>query len=110
MHADDNNPNTRPLALVTASVERIDLLNKLFPDRDMRMTGRNSQIEARYRGISLLILESGCVAHVGRSSMEVRVELDAKDPATERFYPLVLATFTMVATFNGKVSLRLSSH
>lgn len=39
-HADDCNPNTRPLTIVTASVDRIDLLDKLLPDRDMRMTGK----------------------------------------------------------------------
>jgi acyl-CoA hydrolase len=35
--------------------------------------------------------------------MEIRVEVESKDPATDRFYPLIIATFTMVATFEGKV-------
>ncbi|KAL6075985.1 Thioesterase/thiol ester dehydrase-isomerase [Balamuthia mandrillaris] len=81
-HADDNNPVTRPLTIVTASVDRIDLLDKLLPDRDMRM--------------------KGCVTYVGSSSMEVRVDVESKDPDTGRFYPLILATFTMVATFEGR--------
>jgi acyl-coenzyme A thioesterase 9 len=81
-HAEDNNPKTRPLTIVTASVDRIDLLNKLLPDRDMRMRG--------------------CVTHVGTSSMEIRIEVQSKDPTTESFYPLILATFSMVATFDGK--------
>lgn len=35
--------------------------------------------------------------------MEVRVEVESKDPASGTFYPLIIATFTMVATFEGKV-------
>jgi acyl-CoA hydrolase len=35
--------------------------------------------------------------------MEIRVEVESKDPETDRFYPLIIATFTMVATFEGKV-------
>ena len=50
-HADDNNPGTRPLNIVTASVDRIDLLDKMSPDRDM-------------------VLRGG-VTYVGKSSMEV---------------------------------------
>lgn len=38
-HADDNNPNTRPLSIVTASVDSIDLLNELIPNRDLLMKG-----------------------------------------------------------------------
>jgi acyl-CoA hydrolase len=35
--------------------------------------------------------------------MEIRVEVESKDPATDRYYPLIISTFTMVATFEGKV-------
>lgn len=38
-HADDNNPKTRPLTIVTASVDRIQLLHQLYPDRDLTMRG-----------------------------------------------------------------------
>jgi len=82
VHADDNNPKTRPLTIVTASVDSINLLDKLLPDRDMKMTG--------------------FVTYVGRTSMEVRVEVQSRDPTTMEFSPLVIATFTMVAMFDGK--------
>ena len=39
-HADDNNPTTRPLTIVTASVDRIQLIHQLFPDRDLIMKGK----------------------------------------------------------------------
>jgi acyl-coenzyme A thioesterase 9 len=81
-HADDNNPTTRPLTIVTASVDRIDLLSKLLADRDMRMRG--------------------CVSHVGNSSMEVRVDVESFNPETKTFDPLILAHFTMVALWDGK--------
>jgi acyl-coenzyme A thioesterase 9 len=84
-HADDNNPATRPLTIVTASVDRIDLLSKLHIDRDMRMRG--------------------CVSHVGNSSMEVRIDVESLNPQTNQFDPLVLAHFTMVRTFELKTIL-----
>lgn len=34
--------------------------------------------------------------------MEVRIEVESKDPGTGSFYPLIISTFTMVATFEGK--------
>lgn len=82
LQADDNNPNTRPLGVVTASVDRIDLLDKLLLDRDMVMRGN--------------------VSYVGTSSMEVSINLQSKHPETNQFYPLMLATFTMVALSGGK--------
>eukprot|EP01121_Diplochlamys_sp_Union-15-3_P005618 TRINITY_DN1594_c0_g2_i1.p1 TRINITY_DN1594_c0_g2~~TRINITY_DN1594_c0_g2_i1.p1 ORF type:complete len:432 (-),score=61.47 TRINITY_DN1594_c0_g2_i1:50-1345(-) len=81
-HADDNNPVTRPLTIVTASVDRIDLLDKLYADRDLRM--------------------DGCLSYVGTSSMEVRIEVHSKDPISKNYEPLILASFTMVATYGGK--------
>jgi len=81
-HADDNNPKTRPLTIVTASVDRIDLLNKLVIDRDMRLRG--------------------CVSHVGSSSMEVRIDVEVMNPEAKVWDPLVLAGFTMVALCDGK--------
>jgi len=39
--------------------------------------------------------------------MEVRVEVQSRDPTTMEFSPLVIATFTMVAMFDGKVSLHV---
>eukprot|EP01120_Amphizonella_sp_Union-15-10_P017040 TRINITY_DN9325_c0_g1_i1.p1 TRINITY_DN9325_c0_g1~~TRINITY_DN9325_c0_g1_i1.p1 ORF type:complete len:421 (+),score=79.61 TRINITY_DN9325_c0_g1_i1:52-1314(+) len=84
-HANDNNPRTRPLSIVTASVDRIDLLNKLLADRNLLM--------------------EGALSYVGKSSMEVRINVHSQDPTTEQYDPLILATFTMVATFDGKPAL-----
>jgi acyl-coenzyme A thioesterase 9 len=81
-HADlptDSNP---PCSIVTASVDRIMLLDKLLLDRD--------------------IMFRGFVSYAGTSSMEVRIDMESKDPVTQTFQPLVLANFTMVATQGGK--------
>lgn len=82
IHADDNNPTTRPLNIVTASLDRIDLLSKMELNNDMKM--------------------SGCVSYAGRSSLEVRINLESFDHTNNRWQPLLLATFTMVALSNGK--------
>mmetsp|Transcript_15031 Transcript_15031/g.16718 ORF Transcript_15031/g.16718 Transcript_15031/m.16718 type:complete len:323 (+) Transcript_15031:744-1712(+) len=85
MHADDANPVTRPLTIVTASLARIDLLNKLLPDRDLKLSGR--------------------VIYVGRSSMEIQVSLDAvPEGQKDGLETLVNAYFTMVATYDGKAA------
>lgn len=34
--------------------------------------------------------------------MEVRIDMESKDPVTQQFHPLILANFTMVATQGGK--------
>lgn len=80
-HADDNNPKTRPLQIVTASVDRIMLLDKLHIDRDLVMKGQ--------------------VSYCGKSSMDVRIEVESYDP-NNGFYPIILAGFTMVALSSGK--------
>jgi acyl-coenzyme A thioesterase 9 len=72
-HADDNNPETRPLWLVTASVDEIRLLRP-FPLDDVSITGQ--------------------VTWVGSSSMEIRVEIHPCDNPTE---PILVAFFTFVA-------------
>jgi len=82
-HADDNNPLTRRLQIVTASVDRIDLLDKLHIDRDMVMRGM--------------------VTFVGKSSMEVRIDVESFQNGV--WNPILLAAFTMVATFNNKAAL-----
>lgn len=81
-HADLPSDATPPYSIVTASVDRIMLLDKLHLDRDIR-----------FRGF---------VSFAGTSSMEVRIDMESKDPETKEFKPLVLANFTMVATQGGK--------
>lgn len=83
-HADDNNPKTRPLQIVTASVDRIMLFEKMHIDRDIIMKGQ--------------------VSYCGKSSMEVRIEVESfhKDRG---YYPIILACFTMVALNNGKPAI-----
>lgn len=80
LHADDNNPVTRPLQIVTASVDRIDLLGKLSIDRNLLMRGN--------------------VCYVGSSSMEVCIEIVEK--FEDKITPIILAAFTMVAKNEGK--------
>lgn len=81
-HADLPSGAEPPYSIVTASVDRIMLLDKLVLDRDIR-----------FRGF---------VSYAGTSSMEVRIDMESKDPATKEYKPLVLANFTMVATQGGK--------
>jgi acyl-coenzyme A thioesterase 9 len=78
IHADDNNPKTRPLKIVTASVDKIKLLNSLNEDiqmQDLKM--------------------SGTVSWVGRSSLEIDVDLYLKCGGV--FKKLIESTFCMVA-------------
>lgn len=83
-HADDNNPKTRPLLLVTASVDQINLLRSVPMDHALRLAGR--------------------VAWVGRSSMQIRIALTDQgvgEAAAEADAPagpeLLAANFTFVA-------------
>eukprot|EP00002_Diphylleia_rotans_P011323 TRINITY_DN2238_c0_g1_i2.p1 TRINITY_DN2238_c0_g1~~TRINITY_DN2238_c0_g1_i2.p1 ORF type:complete len:299 (-),score=44.80 TRINITY_DN2238_c0_g1_i2:1011-1907(-) len=77
-------PNVHSQVIVTASVNRIDLLNKLHPNRDLRFRG--------------------CVTWVGRSSMNVSIKVSScktgisSDSTKPRDWsPIISANFTMVA-------------
>jgi len=59
-HCDDADPTTPPLTLVTAAVDRIDLIRPIPPDTDLRLRG--------------------CVTHVGRSSMNIDIDLTTCPP------------------------------
>eukprot|EP00049_Salpingoeca_infusionum_P003899 m.72305 g.72305 ORF g.72305 m.72305 type:complete len:477 (-) comp12328_c0_seq4:1856-3286(-) len=83
-HCDDFDPETKHLTIVTASVDRTVLLDKLTPNRDYRM--------------------SGFVSHVGSSSMEVSVMIDtpvsmsfSDDEEPQEMKTIMLSNFTMVA-------------
>jgi acyl-coenzyme A thioesterase 9 len=82
-HADDNNPKSRPLTIVTASVDEIQLWNTLHPDRDLKM--------------------EGSVTYVGKSSMEVEIKVSQ---ISEEISTIALdAIFTFVARdSNGKAA------
>jgi len=82
LHASDNNPKTRPLSIVTASFDRIDLLNKLLMNQDLKMRGR--------------------LAYVGKSSMEIMIELLSFNASTNDWIHVMMATVTTVATSDGK--------
>jgi acyl-CoA hydrolase len=58
-HCSDDNHKTRPLLLVTASVDKISLKKPLSVEKDLMMRG--------------------AVAWVGRSSMEIRMEILQSD-------------------------------
>ncbi|KAF8923181.1 acyl-CoA thioester hydrolase [Dissophora ornata] len=86
-HADDGKPDSSPLTIVTASVDRIDLLKPL--------------------GVSDLRL-SGHVSYVGYSSMEIFMkmeEISEKKPG-QHGDTILVARFTMVArdALTGKAS------
>ena len=55
MHCDDNDPETRPLSLVTASVDRIRQTNRISASDDIVLVGQ--------------------VAWVGRSSLDILMEI-----------------------------------
>jgi len=69
--------DTSKMTIVTASVDRINLLKPLIPDRDIKM--------------------EGVVTYVGSSSMEVMLKVRSKDNETQQWEPVLVAYFTMVA-------------
>eukprot|EP01080_Neovahlkampfia_damariscottae_P012296 gene12296-5879_t len=80
LHADDNNPKTRPLKIVTASVDKIKLLDSVkeaLKMQDLKMVGS--------------------VSWVGRSSLEIEVDLLIKCQETQKYQKLIESTFCMVA-------------
>lgn len=81
-HADLPAKGTPPYSIVTASVDRIMLMDKMVLDEDIH-----------FRGF---------VSYAGTSSMEVRIEMEQQNATTKAFRPLILANFTMVATQSGK--------
>ncbi|KAM9998504.1 hypothetical protein ACTFIY_008154 [Dictyostelium cf. discoideum] len=80
----ENDEDTFKKTIVTASVDRISLLQPLMPDRDIKM--------------------EGVVTYVGKSSMEVMIKLSSKNNETLQHEPVLVAYFTMVARENGKAS------
>ncbi|KAL2629408.1 hypothetical protein R1flu_014094 [Riccia fluitans] len=78
-HCADEDHTTRPLLLVTASVDKISLLKPLRIDEDLRV--------------------GGAVAWVGRSSMEIRMEViqPASDNEVTEDDMALIANFTFVA-------------
>ncbi|GAQ88735.1 Acyl-CoA thioesterase [Klebsormidium nitens] len=78
-HCSDNDPETRPLLLVTASVDRIRLARHIRMDADLAVTGK--------------------VTWVGRSSMEIQIRLDQPNASAEQpdSRPPLVANFTFVA-------------
>lgn len=81
-HCEDDNASTRPMTIVTASVDHIILQRPLRADRDMRLRGH--------------------VTWVGRSSMEVIILVEAQLPpdangAAGAWEQLAYADFCMVA-------------
>eukprot|EP00761_Pharyngomonas_kirbyi_P011825 gb/GECH01011851.1/.p1 GENE.gb/GECH01011851.1/~~gb/GECH01011851.1/.p1 ORF type:complete len:474 (+),score=96.17 gb/GECH01011851.1/:1-1422(+) len=73
-HAEGLNPN-RPLTIVTASCDRIDLVNTVSPDDDLHLEGR--------------------ITWAGRSSMEVRIDVYEKE--SDGLKHLMCGYFTLVA-------------
>lgn len=76
-HASDGDPKTRPLVLVTASVDRIRLTRPLALDRDLTLSGE--------------------VVYVGSSSMEIRMKVHQNSGAQESSGPSLQADFAFVA-------------
>lgn len=77
-HCSDDNHMTRPLLLVTASVDKISMKKPLFVEKDLMMRG--------------------AVAWVGRSSMEIRMEIiQPNGGRTEKEDVALVANFTFVA-------------
>ncbi|KAL7750838.1 hypothetical protein RI367_003795 [Sorochytrium milnesiophthora] len=76
IHCDDGTPDTPPLTLVTASVDRMDLLKRPSADEDLKL--------------------SGCLTFVGHSSMEVSINVQEVDGSVVKA-PIMSAKFTFVA-------------
>ena len=78
LHADDDDPETLPLSMVTASVEEVDFSHTLSMETDIKMVG--------------------FVSWVGRSSMEICVQLFQDVDGRHHFDKAVAsAIFTFVA-------------
>ncbi|EGC37289.1 hypothetical protein DICPUDRAFT_30493 [Dictyostelium purpureum] len=82
-HSENDEDNFKK-TIVTASVDRIKLLQPLIPDRDIKM--------------------EGVVTYVGKSSMEIMIKLRSKNNTTQNWEPVLVAYFTMVARDKGKSS------
>ncbi|KAI9223581.1 HotDog domain-containing protein [Blastocladiella britannica] len=77
-HCDDETPETPPLTIVTASVDRIDLLRRPTLNQDINI--------------------SGMVTYVGHSSMEITINVEGKNTDNGGVVdPILRARFTMVA-------------
>jgi len=78
LHTDDDDPDTLPLSMVTASVDDVNFCKKLSLETDIRMTGY--------------------VSWVGKSSMEICVNVDQDVSGNKDFSSSVAsAKFTFVA-------------
>jgi acyl-coenzyme A thioesterase 9 len=86
LHCDDNMAETLPLTIVTASVDRIDLLGRIVCDEDYKISGN--------------------VTYVGKSSMEISMQLEILNDLKDN-KPILLAKFVMVARdpITGKASM-----
>eukprot|EP01098_Paradermamoeba_levis_P008181 TRINITY_DN3389_c0_g1_i2.p1 TRINITY_DN3389_c0_g1~~TRINITY_DN3389_c0_g1_i2.p1 ORF type:complete len:454 (+),score=99.25 TRINITY_DN3389_c0_g1_i2:130-1491(+) len=79
-HCDDVTLDTPPPTIVTASIDRLVLLNRLSLEKNVRL--------------------KGYVGSVGKSSMEIHVEMTSYDGDSnnpKNILPLISANFTMVA-------------
>ncbi|KAI9149849.1 hypothetical protein H9P43_010028 [Blastocladiella emersonii ATCC 22665] len=76
-HCDDNTPETPPLTIVTASIDRIDLLKRPSLNQDIKV--------------------AGFVSFVGHSSMEITINVESVDSKGNLEDPILRAKFTMVA-------------
>ncbi|KAJ3292930.1 Acyl-coenzyme A thioesterase 9, mitochondrial [Borealophlyctis nickersoniae] len=92
LHCDDGRDDTQPLTIVTAGVERIDMLQRIPPDQDIKLSGH--------------------VSYVGKSSMEVSLTVETvpegvgsleedgpqkSGPEHKKGDVILTAKFTMVA-------------
>lgn len=94
LHCDDGDPATPPLTIVTASVDRIDLLDSLSLNEDYKL--------------------SGFVTYVGTSSMEVSIKMttvpegEVIPPAMDPYSADVNTSMNNVDTTNKK-NIKLDS-
>jgi len=78
-HTDDRDHKTRAVSIVTASVDRIHFKKTLDPHQNMRLIGLklnliNLSNYANWYGVLL----QGVPTWVGKSSMEIRIDIDAE--------------------------------
>ncbi|KAJ3155270.1 Acyl-coenzyme A thioesterase 9, mitochondrial [Geranomyces michiganensis] len=100
LHCDDGRADTAPLKIVTASLDRIDLLQPIPGDKDIRISGHVSWVGSSSMAVSCWVetVEDDAAISTGPDGEPSTFALGK--PAAERRVPgrpILAAKFTMVA-------------
>ncbi|KAI9101336.1 HotDog domain-containing protein [Phlyctochytrium arcticum] len=104
MHCDDSKADTVPLTIVTASVDRIDMLDEIPADQDVRISGHVTWVGKSSMEVSCWVeaVPEGIVTS-GKAAVVIGGPSQEKIPAGN---PILAAKFSMVARdpYTGKAA------